>query len=71
MFLLVGNLIKSMVTTVNWALEGLFPGVCPQVVEEALWLLEKFPALRMIAGVHCGLPLSVREWVTKKFELSE
>jgi hypothetical protein len=45
MLFLVGNLIKGMVAAVDWAFEGLFSGVCSQVVEEALRLLEELSAV--------------------------
>lgn len=59
MLFLVSDLIKGMVAAVDWALEGFFPGVRSQVVEEALRLLEELSALCMVARVHGGPSLRV------------
>jgi hypothetical protein len=63
MLFLVGDLIKGMVAAVDWALEGFFPGVRSQVVEEALRLLEELSALCVVARVHGRPSLSVRKRV--------
>ena len=63
MLFLVGDLIKGMMAAVDWALEGFFSGVCSQVVEEALRLLEELSALRVVARVHGCPSLSVRKRV--------
>ena len=63
MLFLVGDLIKGVMAAVDRALEGFFPSVCSQVVEEALRLLEEFPALCVIARVHGRPSLSVGKGV--------
>lgn len=71
MFFLVSNLVKSLVTTVNGAFEGFLTSVSPQVVEQALWLLEKFATIGMVTGVHSCLSLGIGVRITKESKLCE
>lgn len=71
MLLLVGDLIKSLVAPIDGALERFFSCVCPQMVKEALRLLEEFSTLGMVARIHCGISLGIRVWVAEEFELTE
>lgn len=59
MLFLVGNLIKSLVASVDGTLKRFFSGVGPQMVKEPLRLLEEFSALGVIAGVHGCISLSI------------
>jgi hypothetical protein len=71
MLFLISDLIESLMTTVNRALERFFSGVSPQVIEQPLRFFEEFATAWMIARVHSRLPLSVREGITQEFELAE
>jgi hypothetical protein len=63
MLLEIRDLFEAFFTAEDGASVGFFSGVRSQVVEEALRLLEELSALSVVARVHGGPSLSVRERV--------
>lgn len=71
MLLLISNLIKTLRTTVNRALEWLLPSVDAHVIEQTLRFLEEFSTTSVVARVHSRLSLSIGVWLSDEFELGE
>jgi hypothetical protein len=59
MLLLVCDLIKSLVASIDRALKRFFTSVGPQMVKEPLGLLKEFSALGMVTRIHSGLSLCI------------
>jgi hypothetical protein len=59
MLLLVCDLIKSLVASIDRALKRFFPCMGPQMVKEPLGLLKEFSALDMVTRVHSSLSLCI------------
>lgn len=71
MLLLIGDLIEALLASFNGAYEWLLTRVYPEMIKETLRFFEELSASRVITGVHSGLALCVRIWVSDKLKLRE
>lgn len=71
MLLLISNLIEALEAAFHRAYKRLLTSMDSEVIKETLWLLEELSASRVVTGVHGGLALSVRIWVSDELELGE